>query len=125
MRVTISSGIGSLLSVMESHVRRCSKLGADAPHHFFRISIFFDHRQSPLATQPRWARSLDLAGQEDPVKSLPASEWPPLGPSTPRGSRQIRNSQHPHPYRRPYTLLRKSPPDCTSRSSCRLENDAV
>src|SRR2546428_13876394 len=62
---------------MASHVRRCSKLGADAPPHFSRISIFFDHRQSPLATQPRWARSLDLAGQDDPGKNLPGSELPP------------------------------------------------
>src|SRR5216684_1256929 len=77
MRDTIFSGIGSLLSVMASHVRRCSKLGADAPPHFSRISIFFDHRQSPLATQPRWARSLDLAGQDDPGKNLPGSELPP------------------------------------------------
>src|SRR6266404_3271249 len=53
MRDAISSGIGSLLSVMASHVRRCSKLGADAPHHFPRISIFFDHPQSP------WPLSLD------------------------------------------------------------------
>src|SRR6266542_5583196 len=102
MRVTISSGIGSLLSGMASHVRRRSKLGADAPHHFSRISIFFDHRQSPLATQPRWARSLDLAGQEHPVKNLPESELlpprclpPPLLPAEPP-------FQHPHPYRGAY-----------------------
>jgi hypothetical protein len=37
MRATISSGIGSLLSVMASHVRRSTKFGADAPHHFLRL----------------------------------------------------------------------------------------
>jgi len=62
---------------MASHVRRCSKLGVDAPHHFFRISIFFDPRQRPLGTQPRWARSLALAGQDDLVKNRPGSELPP------------------------------------------------
>src|SRR5713101_9279020 len=96
MRDTIFSGIGSLLSVMASHVRRCSKLGADAPHHFSRISISFDHRQSPLATQPRWARSLDLAGQDDPRKNLPGSELPPprcLPPPRDRKSTRL-NSSH-------------------------------
>jgi hypothetical protein len=33
MRVTISSGIGSLLSVMASHVRSSITFGADAPSH--------------------------------------------------------------------------------------------
>src|SRR5712692_11535288 len=33
MRDTISSGIGSLLSVMASHVRRAITFGADAPYH--------------------------------------------------------------------------------------------
>src|SRR5713101_1686054 len=32
MRATISSGIGSLLSVMASHVRRSTSSGADAPY---------------------------------------------------------------------------------------------
>src|SRR5262245_38687188 len=36
MRATISSGIGSLLSVMASHVRRSIQCGADAPRHFVR-----------------------------------------------------------------------------------------
>src|SRR5215813_9005759 len=36
MRDTISSGIGSLPSVMASHVRRSIKCGADAPRHFVR-----------------------------------------------------------------------------------------
>jgi len=30
----ISSGIGSLLSVIASHVRRCITSRTDAPHHF-------------------------------------------------------------------------------------------
>src|SRR5215470_1927424 len=36
MRDTISSGIGSLPSVMASHVRRSIKCGADTPRHFVR-----------------------------------------------------------------------------------------
>src|SRR5215472_12334974 len=38
MRVTISSGIGSLLSVKASHVRRSTRFGADAPHHCCLLS---------------------------------------------------------------------------------------
>src|SRR5262245_48623849 len=38
MRVPISSGIGSLLSVMASHVRRSTRFGADAPHHCCLLS---------------------------------------------------------------------------------------
>jgi hypothetical protein len=33
MRATISSGIGSLSSVMASHVRRSTSFGADAPYY--------------------------------------------------------------------------------------------
>src|SRR3990167_9400794 len=33
MRATLSSGIGSLLSVMASHVRSSTSSGADAPYH--------------------------------------------------------------------------------------------
>src|SRR6266540_5548593 len=92
MRDPISSGIGSLLSVMASHVRRCTKSGADAPHHFMppapgprsttislvgvppgpspdRTSIFFDDRNSSLATQPRQVPVLGLAHQNDPSRT--------------------------------------------------------
>src|SRR2546425_1477795 len=62
MRDTIFSGIGSLLSVMTSHVRRCSKLGADAPPHFSRISIFFDHRRQPAAAE-RTGQKITLHGE--------------------------------------------------------------
>jgi hypothetical protein len=69
----ISSGIGSLLSVMASHVRSSIKYGADAPHFlstglfpadgprrsrltpvasFDPISIFLDHRKSPGPPSP-------------------------------------------------------------------------
>src|SRR3989304_1877564 len=37
MRDTIASGIGSLLLVMASHVRRCTTSWADAPFHFTRL----------------------------------------------------------------------------------------
>src|SRR3989304_10065854 len=37
MRDTIASGIGSLLLVMASHVRRCTTSWADAPFHFPRL----------------------------------------------------------------------------------------
>src|SRR5215831_17280030 len=76
MRVTISLGIGSLLSVMASHARRSTNFGADALPHLVRatpahghadpsrgvlqnrvwIGFQFQHSSIPataLATQPR------------------------------------------------------------------------
>src|SRR5262245_17878934 len=102
MRVTISSGIGSLLSVMASHVRRTTKYGADAlPHHLVRATphpcvtpfplVASSRTESgsdfnfniPRSSHPpghpaRTALALGLARQQHPVNNLAAPELPPL-----------------------------------------------
>src|SRR5437867_3451303 len=55
----------------------CSRWVSRKVRGLDRISIFFDHRKSPLATPPRRAPVLGLARQNHPVKNLPGSELRP------------------------------------------------
>jgi len=60
MRDTISSGIGSLLSVMASHARSSITFGADAPSHLISTRI-----QSGVRTDSGEERIIEIQGRPE------------------------------------------------------------
>src|SRR3990172_1922617 len=71
MRATLSSGIGSLLSVMASHVRSSTSSGADAPYHLNPASPLGSVQILVKSDNPKIATANQSASEAD--SNLPRS----------------------------------------------------